>query len=300
MKTILASIAVVLTLTACNVSGMTSSAIPGVAGGAPRDTQDFLGGAPSAKVRVALFDAPLTTMPGVKVNIALDGVQLLTSNGAVPFVSYSQHQIVNLLDLQHNALTFDGTTPSGRYSGVRLLIDSAHSNVTFGSMTIPIVWGTPGHPSTSPVIAVDFDVAFTAGSLLNLNTPAKVALDFNVMQSVRFVNGTIYVQPSVTAANAAAQVTGTIKNRVGKPVANASVLATDLTGRVVNVTATGADGTFTLHALPPGAYTIVVKNSYVTASGETITAAGNDAGAAPSQLIVLSPEDNLQLNSLVD
>ncbi|MDQ6943683.1 MAG: DUF4382 domain-containing protein [Candidatus Eremiobacteraeota bacterium] len=279
---------------------MTASAIPGAAGGAPRDTQDFLGGAPSAKVNIALYDAPLTTMPGVKVNIALDGVQLLTSNGAVPFASYSQHQIVNLLDLQHNALTFDGTTPSGRYSGVRLLIDSAHSNVTFGSTTIPIVWGTPGHPSTSPVIAVDFDVAFTAGSPLNLNTPAKVALDFNVMQSVRFVNGTIYVQPSVTAANAAAQVTGTIKNRAGKAVANASVLATDLTGRVVNVTATGADGTFTLHALPPGAYTIVVKNSYVTASGETITAAGNDAGAALSQLIVLSPEDNLQLNSLVD
>ena len=300
MKTILASLAVVLALTACNASGMTSSPIPGAAGGAPRETQDFLGGAPSAKVRVALFDAPLTNMPGVKVNIALDGVQLLTSTGAVPFVSYSQPQIVNLIDLRHNAMTFDGTTPSGQYSGVRLLIDSAHSNVTFGSMTIPIVWGTPGHPSTSPVIAVDFDVAFAAGSPLNLNAPTKLALDFNVMQSVRFANGTIYVQPSVTAANAAAQVQGTVKNRAGKPVANASVLATDLTGRVVNVTASGSDGTFTLHALPPGAYTVVVKNSYVTASGETITAAGNDAGAAPSQFIVLSPEDDLELNSLVD
>ena len=97
-----------------------------------------------------------------------------------------------------------------------------------------------------------------------------------------------------------AQVAGTIKNRAGKPVASASVLATDLTGHVVNVTATGSDGKFTLHALPPGAYTIAVKNSYVTASGETITATGNDAGAAPSQLVVLSPEDQLELDSLVD
>ena len=299
MKTFLTSIAVVFALTACNVSGM-SSAVPGAAGGAPRETQDFLGGAPAAKLKISLFDAPLTGMPGVKVNVALAGVQLLSSTGTVPFISYAQPKIVNLIDLQNSPLTFDGTAPGGQYAGVRLLIDSAHSNVTVGSMTIPIVWGTPGHATTSPVIAVDFNVAFTAGTLLNLNATTKLALDFNVMQSVRFANGTIYVQPSVTAANAAAQVTGTIKNRAGKPVASASVLATDLSGHVVNVTATGSDGKFALHALPPGAYTIAVQNAYVTASGETITAAGNDAGAAPSQFVVLSPEDNLQLDSLVD
>jgi Carboxypeptidase regulatory-like domain/Domain of unknown function (DUF4382) len=298
MKTILASLAVVFSLAACNVSGM-SSAVPGAAG-APRETQDFLGGAPAAKIKIALFDAPLTTVPGVKVNVALAGVQLLTSSSAVPFVSYAQPKVVNLIDLQKDPLTFDGTAPSGQYAGVRLLIDSAHSNVTVGSMTIPIVWGTPGHPTAAPVIAVDFDVAFAAGTLLKGNAPTTLTLDFNVMQSVRYVNGTIYVQPSVTAANAAAQVTGTIKNRAGKPVANASVLATDLAGHVVNVTASGSDGKFTLHALPPGAYTIAVKNSYVTASGETVTATGNDAGAAPSQLVVLSPEDKLELDSLVD
>jgi carboxypeptidase family protein/uncharacterized protein DUF4382 len=301
MKTFLASLAVVLTLTACNVSGLSSSAVPGLSGGNPRETQDFLGGAPAAKVRVALFDAPLHNMPGVKVNVALAGVQLLTSTGALPFITYSQPQVVNLIDLQHNALTFDGTAPSGQYTGVRLLIESAHSNVTIGAMTIPIIWGSPGHPDTSPVIAVDFRVAFAAGQLLSLNTaPTTITLDFNVMQSVRFANGTIYVQPSVTAANAAAQVTGTIKNRAGKPVANASVLATDLTGHVINATATASDGTFVLHALTAGAYTIVVKNTYVTASGETIAATANDAGAAPSQLVVLSPGDNLKLDSLVD
>jgi hypothetical protein len=301
MKKLLASIAVVFALTACNVSGTSMSAVPGAAGGTPRDTQDFLGGAPSAKVNIALYDAPLSNMPGVKVNVALAGVQLLASNGAVPFVSYSQPRVVNLIDLQKNPLTFDGTTPSGQYTGVRLLIESAHSNVVIGNMTIPIVWGTPDHPTTSPVIAVDFNVAFAAGKIVNLNSSStEITLDFNVMQSVRFANGTIYVQPSVTAANAAAQVTGKIKNAAGKPVTNASVLATDLTGHLINVTATAADGTFTLHALTPGAYTIAVKNSYVTASGETVTATGNDAGAAPSQLIVLSPEDKLELDSLVD
>ena len=301
MKTILASLAAALTLTACNVSGPSSSVVPGALGGAPRETQDILGGAPAAKVRVALFDAPLTTMPGVKVNVALAGVQLMTSTGAVPFINYSQPQVVNLIALQHDALTFDGTAPSGQYTGVRLLIESAHSNVTIGSMTIPIVWGSPGHPDTAPIIAVDFGVTFAAGKLINGNTaPTTITLDFNVMQSVRFANGAIYVQPSVAAANAAAQLTGTIKNRAGRPVANAAVLATDLTGRVINVTATAPDGTFTLHALTAGAYTIVVKNSHVTPTGETITATGNDAGAAPSQRVVLSPGDKLELDSLVD
>jgi len=288
-------------LTACNVSGPASSVVPGAADGAPRTPQDFLGGAPAAKIRVALFDAPIHNLPGVKVNVAVAGVQLLTSTGAVPFISYSQPQVVNLIDLQKDALTFDGSAPSGQYTGVRMLIETAHSNVTIGNMTIPIVWGTPGHPSTSPVIAVDFNVGFAAGKLFNLNNkPTTITLDFNVMQSVKFSGGTIYVQPSVTAANAAAQVSGTVKNRAGKPVSNASVLATDLTGKLINVTATGADGKFVLHALTPGAYTIAVKNAYVTASGETIAATGNDAGAAPSQLIVLSPEDQLELDSLVD
>ncbi len=300
MKSVLASLAVVLSLTACNVSGPSSSLVPGAAAGT-RDTQDFLGGAPAARINIALFDAPLHNLPGVKVNIALAGVQLLTNSGTVPFVTYGQPQLINLIDLQKNALTFSANAPSGQYTGVRMLIESAHSNVTIGNMTIPIVWGTPGHPTTSPVIAVDFNVAFGAGKLVNGNNrPTTITLDFNVMQSVKFANGTIYVQPSVTAANAAAEVDGTIRNRAGKPVTNASVLAMDLTGHLINVTATGSDGTFALHALPPGAYTIVVKNSYVTASGETNTASGNDAGAAPSQLVVLSPEDKLQLNSLVD
>jgi hypothetical protein len=301
MKSILASLAVVLSLTACNVSGLSSSLVPGADGGV-RDRQDYMGGAPAlkptAKITLALFDAPLNSLPGVKVNVALAGAQLLTSTGTVPFVTYDKPKVVNLIDLQKSPLNLDGTAPSGSYTGVRLLIESAQSNVTVGNMTIPIVWGAPGHPTTSPVIAVDFAVPFAANGLLTDKT--TITLDFNVMQSVRFANGTIYVQPSVTAANAAGEVDGTVKNAANKPVSNASVLAMDLAGHLVNVTATGTDGKFALHALPPGAYTIMVKNSYVTASGETITATGNDAGAAPSQLVVLSPEDKLQLDSLVD
>ena len=50
-------------------------------------------------------------------------------------------------------------------------------------------------------------------------------MDFNVLHSVKYVNGTIYVMPSVTAANAAAQVSGKVQNKAGKPVGTAAVLA---------------------------------------------------------------------------
>jgi hypothetical protein len=289
-----------LGLAACSTSGSAFHAIPSGTTGATsgvRETQDLLGTAPRFQLNIALFDAPLANMPDVKVNVGLDGVQLLTSSGSVPFITNAKPQVTNLIDLQNHALTFNGKAPGGQYTGVRLLVNSANSNVTIGKMTLPIVWGSPGHATTSPVIAVDFACAFGLGTT---NGVTKLTLDFNVMQSVRFYNGTIYVQPSVTAANAAGQIEGNVKNAAGKPVSNATVLARDITGRIVNSTATKSDGKYILHALPPGMYTIEVRNSFVTATGETVTAVNADAGAAPSQIVVLSPEDDLELDTLTD
>jgi len=288
-----------LGLVSCSASGSSPGSIPAGVAGAPRDAHDLLGGAPAAKLKLALYDAPLANASGAKVNVGLDGVQLLSASGIVPFITNTAPQVVNLLDLQNNALTFEGNAPVGRYTGLRILLNTASSNVMFGGMTFPIVWGSPGHATTAPVVAVDVACAFVVSSLGN-SAQSGVTVDFNVMQSVRFVNGTIYVQPSLTAANAAAQIKGTVRNAAGKPVASATVLALDGLGHVVNSTATKADGTYAVHALPPGFYTIAVKNKFVTAAGETVTAVNADPGAAPSTLVVLSPEDDLTLDTLVD
>jgi hypothetical protein len=286
-----------LGLAACSTAGSAFQAIPDGTSSGVRETQDLLGTAPRFQLNIALFDAPLPNMPDVKVNVGLDGVQLLTRSGSVPFITNGKPQVTNLIDLQDHALNLTGKAPGGQYTGVRLLVDSANSNVTIGKMTFPIVWGSPGHATTAPVIAVDFACAFGLGAT---NAVTKLTLDFNVMQSVRFLNGKIYVQPSVTASNAAGQVQGDVKNAAGKPVSSATVLARDTMGRIVNSTATKSDGKYTLHALPPGRYTIEVRNSFVTAAGETVTAVNADAGAAPSQAVVLSPEDDLDLDTLID
>ena len=289
---------VALALTACSAPGSSLGTIPSESG-APRTTNDILGGAPAAKLKLMLFDAPLTGMPGLKVNIGIDGLQLVSITGsAVPFVTNTKPDVVNLLDLQSHSRDFVGSAPIGAYSAVRMLVDSATSNVTIGNMTIPIIWGTPGHPTTAPVVAIDFPCTFALTALTG--TPPQISMDFNVLHSVKFSNGAIYVQPSVSAASAAAQVAGTVQNKAGKPVASAAVLAVDALGHVVNSTVTGSNGSYTIHALPPGLYSIQVKNSYVTAVGETITATGADAGAAPATTVILAPNDDVQLHALVD
>ena len=252
-------------------------------------------------MQVALYDAPITGFSNVKVNIGILGVQLLQSSGATPFVTNQTPDVVNLLALQSRSQDFNGQAPGGQYSGIRMLIDPKTSYVSIGTWRFPIVWGSPGNPTTSPVVAVDFPCAFTVGAANQLvSGTAKVTLDFNVMQSVRFVNGTIYVQPSVAAASMAATVRGLVHNQAGKAVSNATVLALDSSGRVVNSTATLADGSFVIHALPPGLYAIVVKNQYVTSAGETVTSVNADAGAAPTAYVILSPQDNVNLGTLTD
>lgn len=288
-----------LALAACSTAGSSLSSVPSdSSGGAPRWSQTILGGAPAAKLNVALFDAPIAGMPGVKVNVGIDAVQLIAQDGtAVPFVSNKQPSVVNLLDLWDHSYNFQGTAPARAYAAVRLLIDPATSSVTIGKFSIPIAWGTPGHVSTASVIAVDFPCNFVLTGMSG-KTP-QIALDFNVLHSVTFRNGTIYVQPTVAAASSPAQVKGEVKNAKGDAVVSATVLAVDALGHVVNSTVTNSDGKFVIHALPAGIYTIQVKNSYVTAMGDTVTATHADAGASPSAVVVLSPSDDLELQ-LID
>ncbi|HZW52715.1 MAG TPA: carboxypeptidase regulatory-like domain-containing protein [Candidatus Elarobacter sp.] len=287
-----------LALAGCSTPA-SPSAVPADASFALRSPTDLLGSPPMAKLQVSLFDAPVHNIADLKFNLGILGVQLIAANGtAVPYDTETKPRMVDLLDLQTHSLDFNGSAPAGGYSGVRLLIDTASSNVTVKKFTIPIVWGTKAQPIGGSVVAIDFPCNFVLSGVKN--ALGDVALDFNVLHSVRYTGNKIYVEPTVVAANAPAQISGAVHNAAGKPVTSAVVLAVDPLGRVVNSTVTGNDGRYNLHALSAGVYTIQVKNSYVTAQGDTVTAVGADAGAAPSTPAVVSPNDKLELPVLVD
>jgi Carboxypeptidase regulatory-like domain/Domain of unknown function (DUF4382) len=288
-----------LALAGCSTPASTLSTVPAGTTSALRSPTDLLGSPPMIKLQVSLFDAPVHDIADMKFNIGIAGVQLVAANGtAVPYDTETKPRMVNLLDLQTHSLDFNGNAPAGGYSAVRLLIDTASSNVTVKKFTIPIVWGTKAQPIGGSIVAIDFPCNFVLSGVKTVLN--DVALDFNVLHSVRYTGNKIYVEPAVVAANAPAQISGSVHNAAGKPVVNAVVLAVDALGHVANSTVTDNDGRYNLHALAAGMYTVQVKNSYVTAQGDTITAVGADAGAAPSTPAVVSANDRLELPVLVD
>lgn len=311
MKAVLPLLAV-LGLAACSsLPAVSTSALPGSTGGT-RGASDLLGAAPlkPKKLLVSLFDAPL---PGnLAINIAIDGVQLLNGNTVTDWESFSSPDVVDLLQLQSSSHDFNDYAPDGKYTGLRMLVDPVASNVTINGMNIPLVWGVSSTTSantrigggTTAAIPIDFKVNFTvggtaAGASNNGNT--HLALDFNVLQSVKFQNGAIYITPSTSAAENPGDVKGSVLNLAGKGVGNATVTLANLNGVVVNVTSTAGNGKFDLHAVPPGTYNITVQNTYMSKSGNAVSASGFDAGVTPpSTTVTVGPEQKLQLDPLTD
>jgi hypothetical protein len=267
----------------------------------------LLGGVLS--VVVDLLDAPLNLGPGSQVNIALDGVNVLANGVSYPLVTYSSPQIVNLLTLQQVGLSLQGTLPPGSYDALELVVDPTQSNVvTANGTTYPMQfvmgnspWGGHNHhhrnSSGNPaLVGLEAPVTFSGAS----GGSVSIAVDFNVLESVYLSNGVANVNANLAVATQPASISGVVLNAAGQPVTSATVTATDANGKVDNVTTTASDGSFTLHALRAGPYTIGVLNSFTSASGNTVVANGNDTSSGPSLSVDLSPSDQLNVGSLSD
>ncbi len=117
-----------------------------------------------------------------------------------------------------------------------------------------------------------------------------------MLNSITFVNGTIYIKPALSGASQAARVRGQC-GRTARARRSVVRRCWHWTRRAatVNFSPTANDGSYTINALPPGRYTIAVRNSYLTAVGTTLTASGNDADVnpLPSAAAVLGPNDDV-------
>ncbi|HZO94220.1 MAG TPA: carboxypeptidase regulatory-like domain-containing protein [Candidatus Baltobacteraceae bacterium] len=263
---------------------------------------DVLGGIPLIHVVLSLFDAPLLNSgAGTQFNAGILGVDAIDSNGdSWQLTGSSTPQVVNLLALQSTSMDLgSGDLPAGTYPQLQFLLDPSTTTVVQNGQTYPVQILDPNHPWWDPTDSIE---AVTVPFNISSSTAESVtaSLDFNVFQSANLVNGIVYLTPTVAAGLGDPAILGTVVNNAGAPVANATIVATDANGNVANTSVTAADGTFRVHGISPGGYTISVLNSYTTAAGAAVTASGNDAGASPSTYIVVGPSSQVNTGSLTD
>ncbi|HEX3462453.1 MAG TPA: carboxypeptidase regulatory-like domain-containing protein [Candidatus Elarobacter sp.] len=265
--------------------------------------QDILGGTPTFRLSISLFDAPLigANAANSQFNAGILGVDAVDTNGdSWQLVANETPQVVNLFDLQSSALQLgDGILPAGTYPSVQLLLDPATTTVTYNGQTYPVIFSDPNHPWWDPTqtvesVTVPLIVSGTGGDTIG------ATLDFNVFQSANLSGGIVYLTPTVAAGIAAPTISGSVVNQAGAPVANATVIATDGSGNVANTAPTGADGTYHIRGINPGGYTITVANTYTTNAGVTVTASGADGGATPSTYVMVGPNSPTTLPALRD
>jgi carboxypeptidase family protein/uncharacterized protein DUF4382 len=268
-----------------------------------RAPSDVIGGAPSFRFLLALLDAPLigANASNSKFYAGILGVDAIDQNGdSWQLFGSNTPQVVNLLALQDTALNLgSGSLPAGTYTSMQLLLDPATTTVIYNGHEYPVRFRSPDHPwwdssQTIEAVSVALSVTGRAGDSLT------GTLDFNVFQSANLSNGVVYLTPTVAGGMGQAAIAGTVANRSGARVGNATVVATDANGVVANTALTEADGSFHIRGINPGGYTVSVMNTYTTAAGVTVTASKADAGAAPSRYVVVGPNSQVNLGQLSD
>lgn len=312
-RTLPAAVLAAFVLSACGGSHGTTPATPGKAVTSQthvrhlkdhgRKPHDILGGTPSFSLSLMLFDAPLigATAANSQFNAGILGVDAIDANGdSWQLIANDTPQVVNLLELQTTSLQLgSGALPAGTYPSVQLLLDPATTTVTYGGQTYPVVFSDPNHPWWDPTqtveaVTIPLTVSGNGGELIG------ATLDFNVFQSANLDNGVVYLTPTVAGGVASPTINGSVVNQAGAPVSNATVIATDSSGKVANTAPTAADGTYHIRGINPGGYTISVANTYTTNAGVTVSATGADDGAAPSTYVVLGPNSQTSLPALRD
>lgn len=258
-----------------------------------RKPKEGLGGIPLVNLVLCLFDAPLAG-DGAQVNIALAGINAISNGVATPVVTNATPVVVDLISLQNVAQQYAGALPAGSYDTLQLVVDPNASNVVANGTTYPVQFGGVAADAGS-YIGIDAPAAFSATS-----GTVTVTMDFNVLESVALGSGIASIDPQVVTAPNGSDVTGTLVNAAGQPVSSAAVLALDANGNVLNTTVSGADGNFTLHALPAGSATLVIQNAYVSDSGESVVAQGADAAAAAPVPLAIPGGNTIALGSLTD
>jgi uncharacterized protein DUF4382 len=205
-------------------------------------------------VHLHLTDAPAPDIASATVWISRAE---LIPGGAGGVVVTDVPQVFDLLSLQGGvtALLGTATIPVGDYSQLRLIVDSARITLGGGA--------TFADGSSEAVLIVPSGMQ--TGIKVNLSGPVHVApgetnvvIDFDVARSFVFQGGSppsgASFKPVIHAS--AMDVTGSISGTSLPVEARGKLLAIMGTDTVARSLADTLTGSYTLHFLPPGTYTV--------------------------------------------
>ncbi|GAC1424041.1 MAG: hypothetical protein NVSMB5_17940 [Candidatus Velthaea sp.] len=254
-----------------------------------RDTKTSYGGVPTA---LCITDAP-NFGPGAQVNLAIVAVNARSGGTAYPVVQYSTPLVINVLNYMTTALSLGNfTLPALAYDGVEYVVDASKSTVVADGVTYPVVFGQFSSRTFTASGSNLGTFYFPSPADATTGTAVNFLMEFSASHWVSLRNGIAEVSPrgNATVTDRAAVIVGTVINLAGTAVSGATVAALDSTGKRVRLTRSHADGTFELHAIDGGTYSVVVYNAYAPDdSDETIYATGNDPGASVTVPSVMVP-----------
>lgn len=251
------------------------------------------------------------------LNVAITEVDTTDSSGRTQVVAqYSTPLIVDLLQYQGGAgaLVASSTGPQVGYQQLRLVLNVASSQAVYTDNSTDALIFAAGASSastsgagssTATAFNAPGQVAITVNQSFAGPSTGQIFADFNLFESLATTTGGLLVQPAffVAVTSNAGQVTGTILNRNGVPVANATVVAVGSAGNVGNTTSTDASGNFEMHALQSDTYQLQVYNKYTNAAGAQFFAsnATNTRGSAlPGPTITVTPGQSTNAGTITD
>lgn len=279
---------------------------------------DTHGGIASSSTNVEIGDAaPSVGNQLAHLNLAIREVDLIDANGnSTVLAQYAEPLIVDILQYQDGSgatVARGGNAKPKTYTQVRIVVEAAESQAIYtdnstgalnfsgdsSASSVGAGLATATAPGWQGTVAITTPVNFTTQP--NLNNTLKV--DFNAFESLAPGASTaVTVRPTLfaAAASSAGTITGTVVGKNGKPVANATVIATGSDGSVGNTVATDASGNFNLHALNADTYSLQVRNSYTNAAGANIVSQGGGGGTVLGPTVTVTPGQTTDAGTIRD
>jgi hypothetical protein len=242
----------------------------------------------TARMTVRLTDAPSDDLESATIYISQVTVKGNGVSAQDEIISNTKASY-DLLTLQNGVTTTLGSVdiPTGSYSQVRLLVDSARvvlkAGHTFSDGTNTAKLTVPSGSETGLKVNFSPPVEVTTGETVLL-------IDFDISQSFVFQgphdhpNGVLF-KPVLhaTAMDVAASISGTVT----PVIAHATVYAIVGTDTVQTTSADLVTGAYTLHFLPPGNYVVAASATGFTSVVSSPITLGNAQVLTGIDLILL-------------